>query len=536
MDSGMTVNYIILAVVGTLTILWLLYNIVVVRKIRETNKIRKRRTLASGTVEKDDYLQKSLTLIEGSSSKPYKDETLYNIIKNSHLSTQDALFNLNYLLDEMLNFLKIHYRVPGLEIVFNIDTDVPVMLRGNAGLVSQLLINLFEHAVLASKIGVVDLQISVLKQSEKEIALEFKLTDSDKRTNQAELEAKFTDPGISSGSKLSLHVAKLIVEVLHGQLLVSALGGRGNEITFDLLFKRASSLEEYHYAKPAPFVEGIKALIVDRDPEASIVLRKLLISYMPKVVVMQASDFQNIKGKIDRSFGLAIIDQKFLDRETLENMRKNGSIHIAVSEGLFDEPQHHLAVDYHVSKPYTLERIIEMLIIFYGSDIKTENSSADVIEEKERWDEDRFVCDAEIEPTLNIRSEDFSTFEGAKIMIVEDNEINQKVIKGLLGKSNIEIVIAENGVEALKMLPKVMPLDMILMDINMPELDGLETTRRIRADRRFEKLPIVAFTGLNLSEEIAKMEEAGMNAQMAKPMNAGKFYTVFKRFLGNKKS
>ncbi|HHD73130.1 MAG TPA: hypothetical protein ENL02_04420, partial [Epsilonproteobacteria bacterium] len=367
MDSGMTINYIILAVVGTLTILWLLYNIVIVKKIHASNKIRKRRTLASGTVDKDDYLQKSLTLIEGSSSKPYKDETLYNILKNSHLSTQDTLFNLNYLLDEMLNFLKIHYRVPGLEIVFDIDTDVPVMLRGNAGLVSQLLINLFEHAVLASKIGVVDLQISVLKQSEKEISLEFKVTDSDKRTNQAELEAKFTDPGISSGSKLSLHVAKLIVEALNGQLLVSAVGGRGNEVTFDLLFKRPSSIEEYHYAQPSPQVAGIKALIVDRDPEASIVLRKLLVPFMPKVVVVQASDFQRSAGKIDRSFGLAIIDQKFLDRKTIENLRTNSELAIVASEGLFDEPQHQLAVDYHISKPFTLERIIETLTIFYGA-------------------------------------------------------------------------------------------------------------------------------------------------------------------------
>jgi len=534
MRSDPTINYIILGVVSTLAIIWVVHNVIVARRAHAANIRRKRRTASpSGSFEKDDTLQKSLTLIEGGSSKPYKDETLYNILKNSHLSSQQTLFNLNYLLDEMLSYLKIHYRAPGLEILFNIDADVPVMLKGTPGIVSQILINLFEHAVLASKIGIIVLSISVLKRTEKEIGLQFKIVDSDRKANQAELEIKFADPMVSGTAKLGLHVSKLLVEALYGQMLVSAVTGRGNEITFDLLFKQPGESEQFVYPKPLPSVAQKRVLIIDRDPEASILLRKLLINFMPKVVMMQASEFEEHSGKLDGDWGLVIIDQKFLKRQNVEALRLSGSVNIVVSEGLFDEPQHQLPVDYHLSKPFTLERIIEMLVIFYGS-VPQKKPDALIATEPASvgGPSSKFFCDVEIEPTPNIRSDDFADFAGAKVMIVEDNEINQRVIKGLLSKSGIEIEMAENGIDALKKLPKVMPLDMILMDINMPELDGLETTRRIRADRRFETLPIIAFTGLNLADEIQKMEEAGMNAQMAKPLNAGKFYTVFSTFLG----
>jgi CheY-like chemotaxis protein len=95
----------------------------------------------------------------------------------------------------------------------------------------------------------------------------------------------------------------------------------------------------------------------------------------------------------------------------------------------------------------------------------------------------------------------------------------------------MHLYFAENGLEALDVIDEEGPFDLVLMDINMPVLDGIETTRRIRANKRYDAMPVVAFTGLNLQEQIDRMREAGMNAHMAKPLNIGRIYTIFDHFL-----
>jgi len=114
---------------------------------------------------------------------------------------------------------------------------------------------------------------------------------------------------------------------------------------------------------------------------------------------------------------------------------------------------------------------------------------------------------------------------------VEDNPINQRLIQGLLGESGIHLFFADNGKEAIEVISEASPFDLVLMDVNLPVMDGLEATRELREDSRYEQLPIVAFTGLNLKEQIENMKEAGMNAQMSKPLNIGRLYTLFDHFL-----
>jgi CheY-like chemotaxis protein len=134
--------------------------------------------------------------------------------------------------------------------------------------------------------------------------------------------------------------------------------------------------------------------------------------------------------------------------------------------------------------------------------------------------------------TENIHLIDFITFQGSSILLVEDNLITQKIILSTLNKSGINISIANNGKEALDLLfTQKKEFDLVLMDINMPIMDGYTATQKIRENQQFDSMPIVTFTAFTLGEEINTMFDLGSNAYITKPLNIGQLYTVFNTYL-----
>jgi CheY-like chemotaxis protein len=134
--------------------------------------------------------------------------------------------------------------------------------------------------------------------------------------------------------------------------------------------------------------------------------------------------------------------------------------------------------------------------------------------------------------TQNIDAECFYYFKGARLLLVEDNRINQGIIKSVLQKSGMDLDIANNGEEALEILDRdEKGFDLILMDISMPVMDGIEATRHIRLDERFDQVPIVTFTAFAGGEEISQMFKAGSNAFLTKPLNINQLYTAFKIYI-----
>ncbi len=133
-----------------------------------------------------------------------------------------------------------------------------------------------------------------------------------------------------------------------------------------------------------------------------------------------------------------------------------------------------------------------------------------------------------------VKREHFSKFKGKKILIAEDNKINQKMLGAILSTSGMDIVFADNGKVALENLSKGLKCDLILMDIEMPEVDGIAATKTIRRSKHFSRLPIVALTSSTNSEDIDRILDAGMNAYLFKPVVLGKLYNVFRVFMGRR--
>lgn len=139
-----------------------------------------------------------------------------------------------------------------------------------------------------------------------------------------------------------------------------------------------------------------------------------------------------------------------------------------------------------------------------------------------------------IPETEHIDLDCFIYFKGARLLLVEDNLLNQKIVTSVLKQSGMEIDIAENGQIALEYLLKEhREYDIVLMDISMPEMDGITATSIIRRAKRFDHLPIIAFTAFSLGDEISAMFDVGANAYLTKPLNVAQLYTVFMLFIGS---
>ena len=131
-----------------------------------------------------------------------------------------------------------------------------------------------------------------------------------------------------------------------------------------------------------------------------------------------------------------------------------------------------------------------------------------------------------VPPHGKIKKEDFSKFSGMRILLAEDNIINQKVILGLLGGSGIEIVVADDGQEALNILENDNNFTLILMDAHMPNIDGFEATKIIRKNPKYNHIVVVALSGDTASDDIKKMKDAGMSETLEKPLKMDAFYDI----------
>jgi CheY-like chemotaxis protein len=145
----------------------------------------------------------------------------------------------------------------------------------------------------------------------------------------------------------------------------------------------------------------------------------------------------------------------------------------------------------------------------------------------------RTICKRAVPPHAKIVKDDFKEFSGQRILLAEDNIINQKVIQGLLAESGIEISVANDGVEALDILEKDNNFMMILMDAHMPRMDGFEATQKIRSNPNYDHIIVVALSGDTAADDIRKMNEAGMTEHLEKPLKMDALYDLLYAYIPN---
>ncbi|MEA3418614.1 MAG: response regulator, partial [Campylobacterota bacterium] len=292
------------------------------------------------------------------------------------------------------------------------------------------------------------------------------------------------------------------------------------------------------YRLPKEVLTAKKVIIVDSNYHSALAIKKMFAYFRHKVSVVSGDEF--VVSNFNE-YDIVVLDERLFSAHVVDYLKKikaDKELKVIGLSSLLYLSENKLAdeiVDGRLQKPLNQERIFDLIVDLYRFGvIKDIPEEIEVELEKEKSETQKVqVHEAAITETKNITRERFADFKGASILIVDDNMINQKVLTNILDKSGIEITLASNGEVAVdRVMAGRKQFDLVLMDINMPVMDGHTATQKIRDAGRFNHLPIVAFTAYVLNSEVEKVFASGMNACLEKPLNLGKLYSVFKMFIG----
>ena len=457
-------------------------------------------------------------------------------LKSKKVKIVNEKFNLNNVLNELSGRICSSFNGSNVELIFDINNNIPRYLIGDSLNLEKVLNNLLEYTINQFFEGEVKLEIAKYGTFEKKIELQFKLTDTGTGLTSEQIETLFIphyDEKSNEYTGLGLFVAKELVSMMNGELTVQSIPGKGTAFILSLPFKMVEASNKRKYRLPEKILTAKKVFIVDNNYNSALAIKKMFSYFKHEIKVVTKEEF--IKNMYNLTiYDIVILDETLLNIRTvdyLNRIKKDKEIKVVVLNSLLQKKENNSlnpVVDRSLSKPLNQERIFELIVDMYAIDI---SSVLDRLEGETIFEE-MLIHRSAIVETPHIIQESFSDFHGMCLLIVEDNIINQKVLINILRPSGIQIKIANNGQEAVEILKEnTKKFDLVLMDINMPVMDGYMATQMIRLDSRFDTLPIVAFTALALDSEKKKIFNSGMNAFLTKPLKIGELYTAFKIFV-----
>lgn len=454
-------------------------------------------------------------------------------LKSKKVEILHEKFNLNNVLNEVSGAVCSKFKGSSVELIFNIDNTIPRYLIGDSLHLEKTLHNLLEYVLGEVNDGEVSLEIIMFEKHSEKVELQFKLTDMGQGLDSKKLETLFIpvyneESGEYKG--LGLFVANELISLMNGELVVHSIEGKGTTFIVTLPFEMMDPENRRNYRLPKKILVGKKVFIVDRNYNSALAIKKAFSYFQHDVKVLSKEIFLKHMPNLS-TYDIVVLDETLFNTRTIEYLQKlkqKQAIRIVALNSLLEKDENTIVddvIDRVLFKPINQERIFELIMNLYTLDGMQ-------FEKKKGKEENLLTHKSNIVETPNISQESFKNFKGNRLLIVEDDIINQKVLLNILKTSGMEILIANNGREAVNMIKEdTQGFNMVLMDINMPIMDGFVATQMIRLDMKFDTLPIVAFTALALESEREKIFNCGMNAYLTKPLNIGKLYSVFKMYM-----
>lgn len=497
-------------------------------------------------------LEKNPQVID-QTSKPFKnkEEILANVenrlldvtndlidflrLKSKKIEIVNEEFNINNVLNELSGSICSQFTGSHVELIFDIDKNIPRRLVGDSLHLGQALKSILDHMMNQVGLEEVKLEISMFDTYEEKVELQFQFSDTGRGLDSAALENLFVpyyDESTGTYIGLGLFVANELIEMMNGELSVHSTVGKGSAFTLSLPFNVVEKSNQRMYRLPEKIQIEKKVFIVDTNYNSALAIKKMFAYFKHEVKVLSREEFmKNIPNLTP--FDIVVLHESLFNIRLVEYFNKikmGKELKVIALNSLLQSDKNSFVnevIDTHLFKPLNQERVFEMIVNMY--DLKV---SAYIEEEKKNDIKRVQTHKTNIIETKGVTQNRFKDFTGKNILIVEDNLINQKVLINLLNLSGINISIANNGQEAVDLVKESkVQFDLVLMDINMPIMDGYTATQMIRLDSKFDTLPIVAFTALVLDSEIQKMFNSGINAFLAKPLNIGKLYTALAIYL-----
>ena len=447
-------------------------------------------------------------------------------------------FCLRSLIEETSEMLAPQAHASGIELISMVHPEVPSRLRGDPARLRQVLLNLLNNAIKFTTEGEVFVEVSVENQSTSEVCLRLSVIDTGvgiPPDRVKEIFKSFSQADASTtrkfgGTGLGLAISSRIAELMGSVISVESEEGVGSKFSLTCNFER----QEGAWADPVMEVEelvGKRVLIVDDNATNRKILSRQIAAWecIPTLVDNGADALKLLKSA-EEPFDLVLLDFQMpsMDgEEVVKQLRANetsGHVPVVILSSVaylgrmktFEE----IGVDAYLSKPVKQAQLFDCLSIILGaSDLDGDSDT---------------ILNRTILTEHSVVSTDFR--KRVRILLVEDNVVNQRVAIALLQKAGVRCEVASNGQEAVTAL-ETMPFDMVLMDCQMPVMDGFEATRRIRAREAQEggHIPIIAMTANAQKGDRERCMASGMDDYLAKPVNVVNLHRTLERWTARMK-
>jgi two-component system, sensor histidine kinase and response regulator len=445
-----------------------------------------------------------------------------------HLETID--FDLRSTVEGVAQNMAARADKKGLEIATYIESDVPTALRGDPTRLRQILTNLSGNAVKFTEEGEIVLRASVETESETEITVRFSVTDTGigiPEDRQVAIFQRFTQADGSTtrkfgGTGLGLAISSQLSHLMKGEIGVKSVPGKGSTFWFTAIFEKRSDVVEQPIKIPVD-LESLRVLIVDDNATNRLILTKMLDSFGcdPHSVPDGPNAVPALQEAIDSNqpYQLILLDMQMPGQDgesVLREIRSDSAFQdteviILTSMGARGDVARleEIGCSGYLLKPVRQIQLFEAITAVIGQKI--------VVPKRQR----RFV-------TRHLLSE--QKMIELRILLAEDNAINRKLALKLLGKRGYNTHVAENGEDALSAW-RQNTFDILLMDIQMPGMDGLELTQLIRSlEKPGSHIPIIAMTAHAMKGDRERCLDAGMDDYVTKPLRPEALFDAIERW------
>ena len=454
----------------------------------------------------------------------------FSKIEAGKLDIENVDFRLEDVMDNLSNLVGLKTEEKALELHFDVSAEVPTALIGDPLRLGQILINLGNNAVKFTEAGgdvVIKVEVKEFVGDEG-VVVHFSIRDTGigmTPEQQAKLFQSFSQADNSitrkyGGTGLGLTISKKLTELMQGEIWVESEAGIGS--TFHFTAQLGKQKNGMSPRLPVEADLGIlRILIVDDNATAREILSTILTGFGFQVDQANTGDqaLTLLKGAdLNAPYDLVFMDWKMPGKDGVETTKE-----IQTSELIENVPTVIMVTAYgreelsnaanqinisgFLTKPVTASGLLDSILLAMGKDVVSE----------------RYVAEKD-----NLAENAIAHLQGANLLLVEDNEMNQELAMELLTMNGLSVTLAENGQEALDELTR-QSFDGILMDCQMPVMDGYTATKKIRAQVQYQSLPIIAMTANAMAEDKARVIASGMNDHIAKPINVnGMFITMAK--------
>jgi CheY-like chemotaxis protein len=500
------------------------------------------------TAKQYDYLKK-VDISAKSLLGIINDILDFSKIEAGKMDMESLDFQLEDTLDNISTLVGIKTQEKGLELLFKTDPAVPTALVGDPLRLGQILINLSNNSVKFTDSGEIVVSTELIKKDDTQATLKFSVRDTGIGMT-AEQAAKLFQPFAQAdssttrkygGTGLGLTISKRLAEMMGGEIWVESEQGRGSTFSFTANLGLGKDKAKKKF-RPSRDLRGMKVLVVDDNATSRDILQEMLESFSFEVSVA-ASGAEGIteleSAQQDKPFELVVMDWKMPGMDGIEaskrikkhtGLSKIPAIVLVTAYGREEVMQQaeEVGLEGFLLKPVNASILFDTIMQAFG----------EAVPEISR-----------VAQRQELEAEALKHIQGAQLLLVEDNEINQQVAKEILEGAGLNVTLATNGQEAVKAV-KENNYDAVLMDVQMPVMDGYTATRKIREwetevrEQRTEdrsqdsalspqssELPIIAMTAHAMAGDEDKSLQAGMNGHVTKPIDPDQLFATLQKWI-----